>query len=80
MIFFAYDLEEYVASRDFYEEFTAFAPGKIVRTFSALLEAIRTEDFQTEKVAEFAAKHVRYLDADSTDRVIDQLILGHDAS
>ncbi len=80
MLFFAYDLDEYVASRDFYEEFTAFVPGKIVRTFSALLEALRTGDFEAEKVERFAAEHLRYFDAGSTDRVIDQLILGREAS
>ncbi len=80
MLFFAYDLDEYVASRDFYEEFTAFVPGKIVRTFSALLEALRTGDFEAEKVERFAAEHLRYLDAGSTDRVIDQLVLGREAS
>ena len=80
MLFFAYDLDEYVASRDFYEEFTEFVPGKIVRTFSALLEALRTGDFDAEKVEQFAAEHLRYLDAGSTDRVIDQLVLGREAS
>jgi len=80
MVFFAYDLDEYIASRDFYEEFTEFVPGKIVRTFPALLEALRTEDFEAEKVERFAAMHLRYRDAGSTDRVIDQLVLGRDAS
>ena len=80
MLFFAYDLEEYVASRDFYEEFTEFVPGRIVKTFSALLEALRSGDFESEKVEQFAATHLRYLDAGSTDRVIDQLILGRDAT
>jgi len=79
MLFFAYDLDEYIASRDFYEEFTEFVPGKIVTTFSALLDAMRTGDFEAEKVERFAATHLRYLDAGSTDRVIDQLILDRDA-
>jgi CDP-ribitol ribitolphosphotransferase len=80
MVFFAYDLDEYIASRDFYEEFTEFVPGKIVTTFSALLDALRAGDFEAEKVERFAATHLRYRDAGSTDRVIDQLILGRDAS
>ena len=42
MLFFAFDLDEYVASRDFYEPFTSFAPGRIVRTFPELLDALRT--------------------------------------
>ena len=80
MLFFAYDLDEYIASRDFYEEFADFVPGKIVETFSALIDAMRTGDYEVEKVGLFASKHLRYLDAGSTDRVIDQLVLGRDAS
>ena len=38
MLFFAYDLDEYVAERDFYVPFEAFVPGRIVRTFPELLD------------------------------------------
>ena len=76
MLFFTPDLEAYVASRDFYEPFEAFVPGRIVRTFDALLDAIRREDFELEKVAPFAARHFAHLDGASTDRVIDEVILG----
>jgi CDP-ribitol ribitolphosphotransferase len=75
MLFFAYDLEDYVATRDFYVPFESFVPGRIVRTFPEMLEAIRHDDYQAEKVADFASRHFAYLDAGSTDRVIDQLIL-----
>ena len=78
MLFFAYDLDDYVATRDFYEDFSAFAPGRIVRTFDALLDALRTGDFEFEKVAPFARRHIAHPDAGSTDRVIDQLILSDD--
>jgi hypothetical protein len=40
-----------------------------------MLDAIRHDDYQAEKVADFASRHFAYLDAGSTDRVIDQLIL-----
>jgi CDP-ribitol ribitolphosphotransferase len=75
MLFFAYDLDEYIASRDFYVPFREFVPGRIVTTFDELLEAIRNEDFRVEKVAEFARRHFDHLDGTSTDRVIDELIL-----
>lgn len=75
MLFFAYDLEEYVATRDFYVPFEEFVPGRIVRTFDELLDAIRRDDYEGEKVAAFAARHFDHLDGSSTDRVIDQLIL-----
>jgi CDP-glycerol glycerophosphotransferase (TagB/SpsB family) len=75
MLFYAWDLEEYIAGRDFYEPYEAFVPGRIVRTFPELLDAIRHEDFDLEKVASFAQRHFEHRDARSTDRVID-LILG----
>jgi CDP-ribitol ribitolphosphotransferase len=75
MLFFAYDLEEYIATRDFYVDFETFVPGRIVRTFPELLDAIRRDDYQVEKVAAFAETHFAYHDAGSTDRVIDQLVL-----
>jgi CDP-ribitol ribitolphosphotransferase len=70
MLFYAYDLEEYIASRDFYEPFESFVPGRIVRTFDELLDAIRREDYQLEKVGPFARRHFDHLDGGSTDRVI----------
>ncbi len=75
MLFFAYDLDEYVATRDFYVPFEAFVPGRIVRTFADLLDAIRRDDYQADKVAAFAQRHFAHLDGGSTDRVIDELIL-----
>ncbi len=73
MLFFAYDLDEYVASRDFYEPFESFVPGRIVRTFEELLAAIRREDYEQDKVEPFARRHFDHLDGGSTDRVIDLL-------
>ena len=76
MLFLAHDLEEYVASRDFYEAYESFVPGKIVRTFGELLDAIRREDFEHEKVAPFARRHLPERPGSATDRIIDELILG----
>jgi CDP-ribitol ribitolphosphotransferase len=75
MLFFAYDLEEYVAGRDFYVPFEDFVPGRIARTFEEVLAAIRADDFETEKVPAFARRHFDHLDGGATDRVIDELIL-----
>lgn len=75
MLFYAFDLEEYVASRDFYEPFEAFTPGRIVRTFPELIEAIRRGDFEQHKVEPFARRHLPAEPGSATDRIIDQLIL-----
>jgi CDP-ribitol ribitolphosphotransferase len=75
MLFFAYDLDEYVAARDFYEPYEDFVPGRIVRTFGTLVDAIRREDCQVEKVPPFVVRHFAHPEGGATDRVI-HLILG----
>jgi CDP-ribitol ribitolphosphotransferase / teichoic acid ribitol-phosphate polymerase len=76
MLFFAYDQEEYVATRDFYEPYETFVPGRIVRSFDELMTAIRARDYQAEKVEPFARRHLPSEPGSATDRIIDQLILG----
>lgn len=75
MLFYAWDLETYVAERDFYIPFESFVPGRIVRTHDELVDAIRRDDYEANRVEAFAARHFAHLDAGSTDRVID-LALG----
>jgi CDP-ribitol ribitolphosphotransferase / teichoic acid ribitol-phosphate polymerase len=75
MLFYAYDLDEYIAHRDFYVPFEEFVPGRIVRTFDQLLAAIRDDDYEADKVAAFARRHFDHLDGRATDRIIDELIL-----
>jgi CDP-ribitol ribitolphosphotransferase len=76
MLFFAYDLDEYVASRDFYVPFTEFVPGRIAHTFDDVVDALRTGELEFDKVPVFARRHFDHLDGGATDRVIDELILG----
>ena len=55
MLFFAYDLEEYVAEPRLLRPVRGrSSPGRIVRTFPELLDAIRRDDYEPEKVAAFA--------------------------
>jgi CDP-ribitol ribitolphosphotransferase len=75
MLFFAYDLDEYVATRDFYVPFEDFVPGRIARTFDEVLLAMQREDYAAEKVAAFARRHFDHLDGKATDRIIDELIV-----
>jgi CDP-ribitol ribitolphosphotransferase len=74
MLFYAYDLAEYMADRDVYEPYEEFAPGKIVRTFDELVEAIRRDDYEAEKVAPFVSRHFTHRDGRATDRVIDLIV------
>jgi len=75
MLFFAYDLEHYTATRDFYVPYTEFVPGRIVQTMPELIDAIRRRDYQAEKLGPFAERYLARRDGGATDRIIDQLIL-----
>ena len=74
MLFFAYDLDDYVSSRGFYTPYEDFVPGPIIRTFPDLLDAIRRHDYQIEKVAAFASRHLDHVDGRSADRVVDLMM------
>ena len=76
MLFFAYDLDTYLFGRGFYVPYQEFVPGRIVRTFPELLEAIRHDAYEAHKVVSFAARHLDHLDGGSTDRVIDLIVAG----
>lgn len=75
MLFYAFDLKQYVAERGFYEPYEDIVPGKIVRTLPALLKALEEEDYEAEKLEGFIEKNFKYTDGKSTDRVID-LVFG----
>jgi CDP-ribitol ribitolphosphotransferase len=76
MLFYAWDLDDYIAERDFYEPFESFVPGRIVATLPELLDAIRRDAYEADKIAAFVARHFAHLDGGASDRVIDELILG----
>ena len=66
----------YEATRDFYEPYEELVPGKIVHDFDELMTALRDKDYEFEKMDGFIKKNFKYTDGKSTDRVIDQLIMG----
>lgn len=76
MLFYAFDRMKYEADRGFYEPYSEMVPGKIVRTSEQLVRALEKRDFEFEKVAPFVKKNFKYTDGKSTDRIIDNLIMG----
>ncbi|MCD8826574.1 teichoic acid ribitol-phosphate polymerase TarL [Staphylococcus gallinarum] len=70
MIFYAFDLEDYITSRDFYEPYEDFVPGKIVESFDSLMSALENQDYDVEKVQPFLNKHFKYIDGRSSERVV----------
>lgn len=73
MLFYAFDLEDYIATRDFYEPYESFVPGKIVESFDELIESLENEDYEQEKVEPFLNKHFKYKDGRSSERLVKTL-------
>ena len=71
MLFYGFDLDEYIRTRDFYYEFRDFVPGKIVYNQEELISALKTGDFEAEKVSVFKNRFFDYTDGKSTQRVCE---------
>lgn len=71
MLFYAFDLEEYTVTRDFYYPFKNFVPGKIVRNISQIEEAIKKSDYEHNKVEAFKHRFFDDLDGKASERVAE---------
>ncbi len=69
MLFYAYDLQAYIKSRDFYFDYKLYVPGKICMNINTLLDSILNEDYCTEKIDPFRDMFFENLDGKSTDRI-----------
>lgn len=69
MLFYAFDLQNYISSRGFYYEYDDFVPGKIVSNTAAIISSIENYDFETEKIEAFKHKFFDELDGRAGKRV-----------
>jgi len=74
MIFYCYDLEDYTRDRDFYYDYNAFVPGKIVFNINDLAKSINNNDFDASKVPLFKNRFFNDLDGKSSQRVVDLIL------
>lgn len=74
MLFYAYDLDEYISDRDFYCDFRSFVPGKITGSFDELIAAVNESDFEKEKILPFRSKYFDFVDGNSSQRVVDAIL------
>lgn len=72
IIFYAFDLEEYMKDRDIYYDFTEFAPGPIVKDFEQLCKAIQTIESHNQ-IADFRNYFMDAIDGNSTKRIAEYL-------
>ncbi len=74
MLFYAFDLEDYVVNRDFYYPFKNFVPGKIVRNLEQIQVAIQESDYEQQKVKTFKHRFFDHLDGKSSERVAEFIL------
>ncbi|AEJ30767.1 CDP-glycerol glycerophosphotransferase family protein [Leuconostoc sp. C2] len=74
MLFFAFDLADYVSSRGFYFDYDSFVPGKIVTTTKTLVDAILQEDFESYKISKFRDYFFTYQDGQASKRIVDRFV------
>lgn len=72
-VFFAYDLEDYKAKRDFYFDYESYVPGRVAFTFEECIEAIKA-DFDKDKNEKFKRQNFSFFDDKSAERVIDAIV------
>lgn len=77
MLFYAFDLEDYIATRDFYEPYVSFVPGKIVRQFDDVMQSLEDNDFDIEKVKTFLDKNFDYQDGLASQRLVNDVFNSH---
>ena len=75
ILFYAFDEIEYTLTRGIHHSYKDNTPGKICRTLDDIYEAIKNQDFELEKVLEFKKKYHHNSKENSTDLIIDNLIL-----
>ncbi len=74
VLFFAYDLDKYKGDRDFYFDYEAYVPGKIVKTADELLFALKNKDFEDEKAEKFRSFNFDFYDGKSSERLAEILL------
>ncbi|MCM1364607.1 MAG: CDP-glycerol glycerophosphotransferase family protein [Faecalibacterium sp.] len=72
-IFFAYDLEEYIAMRDFYFSYEDYVPGAVVRDTNGIIDEIRMP-LDHEKNERFKRFNFDFADADSANRIVEAVM------
>ncbi len=73
MLFYTYDLKQYIKDRDFYFDFSTFVPGPFFYKQEELQEAVVEDDFDIKRIEDFSRKYFDSFDGRSTERVVDMI-------
>lgn len=72
-VFFAPDMEEYLARRPVYYDYETFVPGEIVRNTDELIAAVKNAKAD-KKLEEFKKLNLEAVDGKSCQRILDRII------
>ncbi len=75
VIFYTYDREFYELTRGVHRGVKQHAPGKVVESFEEFLQALKDEDFEEDKIKEFAKENFGHYTGDGADKAIDEILL-----
>jgi CDP-glycerol glycerophosphotransferase (TagB/SpsB family) len=76
MIFFAYDLDEYMKDRGLWDEYDEMVPGPVVKDTDGIIRRIKSMDLSlNNEVKEFSKKWNKYTFGQSSSNLIQYLVL-----
>ncbi|QXJ49166.1 CDP-glycerol glycerophosphotransferase family protein [Bacillus altitudinis] len=74
MIFFSYDVDDYIRKRDFYYDYFSFIPGPLAKTCHELVSIIKNNEYDFDRIDSFVNYFFDDLDGKSSKRVVDELL------
>lgn len=73
MIFYPYDLEEYIRSRDFYYTYEDMIPGPMAADTETLIQLIQNEGGSEDEIAQFRDRFFDHQDGHSAKRIAQHI-------
>lgn len=75
MIFFAYDLADYLEWWGFYYDYDELTPGPVVSTTQGIIDSVlhAEQEFDVEEVRQFREKFMSACDGHATERILKQI-------
>ena len=62
LVFYAFDMDDYIAGRDFYLDYNSEMPGPVKTSAAEVMGIIDAEDWEPDKVRQFAEKYIEKRD------------------
>ena len=73
LIFYAFDLDDYMEKRNFYLDYESSMPGLIYKTSDELISAIENSCFYPDKVRKFSSDYVQKRD-NCTEELVSHIL------